>query len=107
MDILTRFISLVDGYKTLVIVAFIMLDWILGMLVALLKTHDFQLEKIADYLNTDVVGMAVGYYVLGFVATLTPEIVAVAVVYSAFAALVISLGSMITAKIAILRKKDI
>ncbi len=93
-----RFISLVDGTKTLIIVGLIGLDFLLGILTAIFKDKNFEFQKVADFLITDV-GLAIGYYALGFVASLVTGLVADVAVFTAFSAFVLTVGSMVLAKI--------
>jgi hypothetical protein len=64
-----QFVSLVDGYKLLVIGILIMADFLAGIIVAI-KDKTFAWSKIANFLKTDWLFMAGGYLVVGMVATI-------------------------------------
>lgn len=67
-----QFISLVDGSKLLVILILIILDLLLGIIVAV-KEGTFQLSKIANFLNTSVLYFVGGYFVVGLFAAIEPK----------------------------------
>jgi len=67
------FINMVDGYKLITILALILVDFIMGIIVAI-KSGEFQLSKIAQFLNTSVLCFLGGYLVLGVAATVDPSI---------------------------------
>lgn len=93
----TTFVNLVDGYKIITILALIFVDFILGIIVAL-KNGTFQLDKIANFLNTSVLYFLGGYLVLGLAATVEPAINA-AWVTAAFALLDATMVGFIVAKL--------
>ncbi len=65
------FIALVDGFKLLTLVVLIMADFVLGVIVAL-KAGTFQFAKIAQFLNTSVLAMVGGYFIVGVIAVFEP-----------------------------------
>jgi uncharacterized membrane protein len=73
MDYFQQYLALVDGYKIITILALIFVDFIMGILVAL-KEGNFQLSKIAEFLNTSVLYFLGGYLVLGVAAVAEPAI---------------------------------
>lgn len=71
MDYINQFIALVNGVKLTTVIALVIIDFILGILVAL-KEGTFQLSKIANFLNTSVLYYIGGYFLLGMAATCEP-----------------------------------
>ena len=91
-----QFISIVDGFKLTVMLSLIGTDFLLGVIIAL-KTGEFQFSKLANFLNTSVLGFVGGYYILGFVAIGHPELAPA--VLAAYAALDASLLAMVIEKL--------
>lgn len=73
MEYLQTFIALVNGAKLITILVLIALDFIMGIIVAL-KEGNFELSKIANFLNTSVLYFLGGYFMLGLAATFEPQI---------------------------------
>jgi hypothetical protein len=72
MDYVKNFIALVDGLKLITILALIVIDLIMGILVAV-KEGTFQLSKLGNFLNTSVLYYLGGYFALGAAATFEPS----------------------------------
>lgn len=68
-----QFISLVDGPKLIAIMVLVLVDFVLGIIVAI-KKGEFQFEKIANFLNTSVLAYIGGYFLLGLVVTVHKEL---------------------------------
>jgi phage-related holin len=79
MDILNQFITLVDGVKLTTLAVLIAVDFIAGIVVAI-KNGTFEFAKLAQFLNTSVLGYVGGYFLLGFAATVEESLVPVVVV---------------------------
>lgn len=90
------FINMVDGPKIITILALIAIDFVMGVIVAL-KEGTFQLDKIANFLNTSVLYFFGGYLLLGVAATVEPGI-GEGVVIAAFALLDATMIGFILAK---------
>lgn len=71
-DLITQFISLVDGVKLIVLFGLIALDTLTGIFLSI-TNKTFSLTKIADFLNTSILGLVIGYYAIGIFATIKPE----------------------------------
>jgi len=72
MDYVKNFLALVNGVKLITLAILIIADFILGVIVAL-KSSTFKLNKIASFLNTSVLGMVGGYFIVGVIATAEPS----------------------------------
>jgi hypothetical protein len=68
---IAEFIALVDGPKLLTLAGLITLDTILGIILAI-KSKTFEFSKLASFLNTSVLMMAVGYAAVGVFAVIEP-----------------------------------
>jgi poly-beta-hydroxyalkanoate depolymerase len=93
----TTFVNLVDGAKIVTILILFLVDFILGVVVAL-KNGTFQLDKIANFLNTSVLYFLGGYLLLGVAAAVEPAINE-AWVTAAFALLDATMVGFIIAKL--------
>ena len=62
------FVATVDGGKLTLILVLILVDFLAGIVVAL-KNKTFAFNKLANFLNTSVLGMVGGYLLLGLAAT--------------------------------------
>ena len=69
---LQQYIGLVDGFKMTTLVILILVDFVLGIIVAL-KAGTFEFSKIANFLNTTILAFVGGYLVVGLVALVHPE----------------------------------
>ncbi len=67
-----KFIGLVNGFKLISLLILISVDFILGVIVAL-KSGTFRLNKLASFLNTSVLGMVGGYFLVGIMAVVEPS----------------------------------
>jgi hypothetical protein len=73
MDFVNQYLALVDGVKILTILALFAVDFVLGIIVAV-KEGNFQLSKIAEFLNTSVLYYLGGYLLLGVAGVAEPSI---------------------------------
>jgi hypothetical protein len=73
MNYINQYLALIDGVKIVTILILIVVDFILGIIVAI-KEKTFQLSKIADFLNTSVLYFLGGYLILGVAAIAEPSI---------------------------------
>lgn len=62
-----EFISLVNGTKLAIMTLSILVDFILGVIVAV-KEGKFELQKLADFVNTSVLYYIGGYFCVGILA---------------------------------------
>ncbi len=92
-----QFATIVNSGKLITIFGLIGIDTILGIIIAI-KSHTFDWKKIANFLNTKVMGMVGAYYLIGFGATIDPN-VSVNWVYGSFAAIDAALLAMIVEKV--------
>jgi len=76
MDYINQFVALIDGVKLITLFALIFIDFILGVVVAL-KEGTFQLSKIGNFINTSVLGLVGGYFIVGAAATFEPQFASV------------------------------
>jgi Bacteriophage holin family len=67
------YVALVDGFKLLTLAILVVADFILGVIVAL-KAGTFHFNKLAQFLNTTVLALVGGYFVVGFVALVEPSL---------------------------------
>ena len=73
MDILKQYLALIDGIKLSSLFGLIALDWILGIVLAIFdKTFDW--KKLVNFLDTDVLKLAVGYFGIGLFALAEPSL---------------------------------
>ena len=70
-----NYLSLIDGVKLISLAILIIADFLLGVIVAI-KTGTFKLNKIASFLNTSVLEMVGGYFVVGAIALAEPSFTA-------------------------------
>lgn len=78
------YFNLINGVKLTTLFGLIGLDFILGVVIAILsKTFDW--KKLADFLDTDVLKLAAGYFLVGFFALAEPS--ATAAVWATWAAI--------------------
>ena len=70
-----KFLGLVNGVKIITLFVLILVDFVLGVIVAL-KAGTFKLNKLASFLNTSVLGMVGGYFLVGVMATVEPSFTA-------------------------------
>ncbi len=96
MDYLMQFIAMVNGIKIITIIALIIIDFIMGILVAV-KEGTFQLSKIGSFLNTSVLYYLGGYFLLGAAATFEPSF-GVTLITGAWLALDLTMVGFILAK---------
>lgn len=68
-----QFVNMVDGFKLITLVVLIGVDFLMGVILAL-KSGTFDIKKIADFLNTSVLGMVGGYYLVGLAAVVHPDV---------------------------------
>lgn len=90
------YVALVDGYKIVTLAILVIIDLVLGIIVAV-KAGTFQFAKISDYLNTDVLMMVGGYFLVGAVALVHPDFAAM--VTAAWALLDAALVAQIWSKL--------
>lgn len=67
------FMNMVDGYKLITILVLIAIDFIMGVVIAI-KNGQFELSKIANFLNTSVLYFLGGYLLIGVAATVSDSI---------------------------------
>jgi hypothetical protein len=91
MDILRNFIAIVDGVKLTTISVLIVANFILGVLLAL-KSGVFKWERLADFLDTNVLYYLGGYFVTGILVLVRPEFI-----YAATGAAVLIITSLTAA----------
>jgi hypothetical protein len=92
----SKYIGLVNGYKLITLAILIIADFVLGVIVAL-KDKTFQFSKLASFLNTSVLGMVGGYFIVGFIALAEPTFTAMVV--TSWATIDAALLAMIIAKL--------
>jgi len=90
------FKSLVDGLKITTLVVLVILDFVLGIVVAA-KKGKFSLAYFSNYLKTSVLYMVGGYFTVGLLATVDTTFVPA--VTAAWIGLDAALIGMITAKL--------
>ena len=73
MDYVKKFLGLVNGVKLCTVLVLIVVDFILGVIVAI-KEKTFQLSKLASFLNTTVLYLVGGYFLIGIVCVAEPSI---------------------------------
>jgi len=71
MDYVRQYIAIINGVKLLSMFGLIALDWILGVLVAV-WAKEFKWSKLANFLDTDVLKLAGGYFLVGIFAIAEP-----------------------------------
>ena len=71
-----KYIALVNGFKVITLLVLIIVDFVLGVIVSL-KAGTFSFKKLASFLNTSVLGMVGGYFLVGVMATVEPSFTAV------------------------------
>lgn len=71
MDFLNQYMALVNGVKLSTLFGLIALDFVLGVVVAIFN-HTFQWSKLASFLDTDVLKLAAGYFLVGVFALMEP-----------------------------------
>lgn len=71
MDYLAQYKGLVDGVKLITLFALILLDTLLGVILAV-KKREFQWGRLAAFLNSSVLMMAGGYFLVGIFALFEP-----------------------------------
>ncbi len=69
----TTFVNMIDGYKLITILILIAVDFVMGVVIAI-KNGQFQLSKIAEFLNTSVLYFLGGYILIGVAATVSESI---------------------------------
>jgi hypothetical protein len=67
-----QYIDMVDGYKLITIAILVIIDLVLGIVVAI-KSKEFQFSKLSNYLNSTVLGYVGGYFLVGGVALVHPD----------------------------------
>ena len=73
MDYVKKFLGLVNGIKLITVLILILVDFILGIIVAI-KEKTFQLSKLGSFLNTSVLYLVGGYFLIGIVCVAEPNI---------------------------------
>jgi hypothetical protein len=73
MDYIKKFLALVNGVKLITILILVIVDFVLGVVVAI-KEGTFKLSKLADFLNTTVLYLLGGYFLIGIVGVAEPAI---------------------------------
>jgi hypothetical protein len=91
-----QYVALVDGFKIITLIVLIIADLVLGIIVAA-KAGTFKLSKIAQFLNTTVLTLIGGYFIVGFIALVEPSFSAI--VIASWALLDITLIGSITGKL--------
>ena len=71
-DLVHQYLTLIGGYKLLSILVLIIVDTILGIILAI-KNKEFAWSHLADFLNSSVLMMFGGYFLLGIVAMAEPS----------------------------------
>ena len=69
---LAQYIALVDGFKLVTLAILILVDLLLGVIVAI-KEGLFKIDKLAQFLNTSVLAYVGGYLLVGLVAVVHTE----------------------------------
>jgi hypothetical protein len=73
MDIIKSYINLVNGYKLITLAILIALDTVLGIIVAI-KGKTFKWNKLTSFLNTSVLQLVGGYFLVGIFAVAEPSV---------------------------------
>jgi len=71
MDYIEQYKLLVNGFKLITMFGMIAVDFILGIVMALYQKK-FNWTCITDFLNTSVLGLVAGYYLVGVFALFEP-----------------------------------
>lgn len=71
MDYLKQYFALVNGVKLISMFGLIALDWVLGVSVAV-WSGKFEWNKLATFLDTNVLRLAGGYFLVGVFAIAEP-----------------------------------
>lgn len=66
-NLIWQYLTLVGGWKIATIFVLIIVDTLLGIILAI-KTKTFAWSNVADFLNTSVLMMFGGYFLLGIAA---------------------------------------
>ena len=74
-DFITAYLTAVSLLSLKIMLSLIAVDLLLGVILAI-KNKEFNLQKLSDYLTTDVIPFIV-YVALGFPAMLIPELATV------------------------------
>ncbi len=69
---IAQYKSLIDGFKLVTLFGLIALDTLLGIILAV-KDKSFAWSKLASFLNTSVLMMAGGYFLVGVLAVFEPS----------------------------------
>ena len=91
-----QFLVLVNGVKLFSITVSVIVDFVLGVIVAI-KEGKFEFKKLADFLNTSVLYYLGGYFCIGILALVNPQFELM--VAGAFAVIEVSLVAGILAKL--------
>jgi len=75
-NMIQQYLAIIGGWKILSIAVLIALDTIMGIILAI-KNKTFQWSKIASFMNTSVLEMFGGYFLLGIFAMAEPTFQAV------------------------------
>ena len=78
------FAAVVDGIKLTTLGSLILANFALGVILAI-KRKEFQWSYLYHFIDSDVLGLIGGYYILGFTALFRPEIIPA--VWAAWAAI--------------------
>ena len=92
-----QYLALVNGYKIITILILILVDFILGVVVAI-KAGTFKLSKIGAFLNTSVLYYFGGYLLLGVAGVAEPSI-GTGLIVGAFVVLDATMVGSILAKV--------
>ena len=73
MDFFGTFAGLVNGVKLTTMLIGITLDFVLGIAVAI-KMGEFSFSRLADFFHTDVLYYIGGYFCIGILAVVKPDL---------------------------------
>ena len=78
MDYVRQYIALINGIKLVTMFGLIGLDFVLGVVTAI-ASKKFEWNKLADFLDTNVLKLVGGYFLVGLFAFAEPGLATVAI----------------------------
>jgi hypothetical protein len=73
MELVQQYVDMVDGYKLISLFILIALDFILGIVLAVIN-HQFSWSKLAGVMDTDILKLVGGYLLVGVLGVLQPNV---------------------------------
>ena len=78
MDYIRQYIALINGVKLITIFGLVALDFILGVFTSIVSKK-FEWNKLSDFLDTNVLKLVGGYFLVGLFAFAEPVLATIAV----------------------------